>query len=581
MKKKKQTPKEKDNWYKKIKSFLRDDSRKLGKTDWIIIGIFVLFYAIISFYNLGTLENPQTFYQFQYIGEEVGMELDTGEQVSLARIYAGAEVGSYDIFVSNDGSSYTLLTTVTQDTVFAWNDFELDSTFKYVKFVSKNEGSYIGEIQLYNKYGEKLTAKASDDQSELVLDEANTVPATISYKNSAYFDEIYFARSAYEYIHGIPTNEWVHPPLGKLIMMIPILLFGMNTFAYRLMGNIAGILMIPVIYSLAKNIFKNRKWAILAALLMTFDCFHFAQTRMGTVDSFLVLFIMLSALFMYKYIVMDKKEKLSKKFVNLFLSGLFIGCAISTKWTGLYAGLALAIIFFINMIYNNLGKNKKKKKEKDPDLVKTILACCCFFVVIPLVIYVLSYLLFPVIYPGKVEGISGLIEQTKNMFEYHSKLTATHAFSSKWYTWPIMYRPVWYYVGYFGGNIKSTIVGIGNPAIWWFGIIASLFVLVMSILKKKKEYLFILVFILCTWLPYLFIGRVMFMYHYFPTLPFIMLAIVALVKFITEKIKNNSFYLFYVAIVILLFVCFYPVISGMLTTTDYIDSIRWFSSWIF
>ena len=73
----------------------------------------------------------------------------------------------------------------------------------------------------------------------------------------------------------------------------------------------------------------------------------------------------------------------------------------------------------------------------------------------------------------------------------------------------------------------------------------------------------------------------MFMYHYFPTLPFIMLAIVGLVRFITNKIKNNSFYLFYVAVVVLLFVCFYPVISGMMTTTDYIDSLKWLTSWIF
>ena len=96
-----------------------------------------------------------------------------------------------------------------------------------------------------------------------------------------------------------------------------------------------------------------------------------------------------------------------------------------------------------------------------------------------------------------------------------------------------------------------------------------------------KEDLFILAFILCCFLPYVFIGRVMFMYHYFPVLPFLMLAIVALIKMITEKIKNNSFYLFYVAIVILLFICFYPVVSGMMTTTDYIDSLRWFDSWYF
>ena len=103
----------------------------------------------------------------------------------------------------------------------------------------------------------------------------------------------------------------------------------------------------------------------------------------------------------------------------------------------------------------------------------------------------------------------------------------------------------------------------------------------MALLRRKREDWFILVFILATWLPYVFIGRIMFMYHYFPTLPFIMLAIVALIKFITEKIRNNSVYLFYVGVVILLFTYFYPVISGMITSDKYIETIRWLSTWYF
>ena len=563
--------------FKTIKSWLRDNSRKLGKVDWLIVGIMVVVYSIISFINLGSFTNPQTFLEFQYSGEEASFTLAEAKEISHIRMYSGPEVGSYDIFISSDGNNYEQATTVTQNSVFAWNDFQIDKSFQYLKIISKNEGSYVGEIQLYDNYGNKVELTAESETAKLLIDEKDTVPATISYLNSTYFDEIYFARSAYEYIHGIPTVEWVHPPLGKLIMAIPVLLFGMSTFAYRLMGNIAGILMIPVIYSLAKNIFKNRKWAILAGLLMMFDCFHFAQTRMGTVDSFLVLFIMLSALFMYKYIVLENDAKLKTKLGNLFLSGLFIGCAIATKWTGLYAGLALAIVFFANMIYRNVGKHK----EKDKDLGKIILACFVFFVGIPLLIYVLSYLLFPVVYPGKVEGISGLIKQTQDMYTYHSTLEATHPFTSEWYTWPAMIKPVWYYVGYFGGDMKGTIVGIGNPAIWWFGIIASIFVLIMALLRRKREDWFILVFILATWLPYVFIGRIMFMYHYFPTLPFIMLAIVALIKFITEKIRNNSVYLFYVGVVILLFTYFYPVISGMITSDKYIETIRWVSTWYF
>ena len=639
MKNKNQKEKKKDS---KIKTFfqnLQDNTPKLDKKDWIIMGVLVLFYFIISFYHLGTLDSPKTYYKFQYEGDSIGVMIPTGiQEVSKLRYYTGPEVGSFSVLASNDGETYEEIATLNETYVFAWEDLVLENNFKYLKFVSHEEGSYLGEIQLYDQYGNKLLTKATDDQSNVIVDEAETVPAKISYMNSSYFDEIYFARSAYEYAHGIDVMEWTHPPLGKLIMMIPILLFGMSTFSYRLMGTIAGLLMIPVIYILAKRIFKSRKWASLAGILMAFDTFHFAQTRMGTTDSFLVLFIMLSALFMYQYISLDEKATLKAKLKNLFLSGLFIGLSIATKWTGLYAGLALAIVFFVDLIYKDIKKKKNKEKEilelnkillislfsiciipiaiyyittllisaslavkltvgyfillvilgliyyivkVNRESWKVIAACFAFFIIIPVIIYILCYVLFPNVYGYTDNSISGIINQIKNMYDYHSKLTATHDFSSSWYSWPVMTKPVWYYVGYYGGNVKSTIVGIGNPAIWWCGIIAFIYLLINCVCTRKKENLFILVFILCTYLPYALIGRVMFMYHFFPTLPFMMLAIVSLVKWITEKMKNNSFYIFYIALVILLFIIFYPVVSGMVTTSDYIDSLKWLSSWIF
>ena len=190
-------------------------------------------------------------------------------------------------------------------------------------------------------------------------------------------------------------------------------------------------------------------------------------------------------------------------------------------------------------------------------------------------------MLFPNVYGYSSNSISGLINQTRDMFNYHSTLTVGHTFQSSWYEWPLMIKPVWYYVGYHGGNLKSTIVGIGNPIIWWFGLVACLYTIIKTVFKREKESIFILIFILCNFIPYVFIGRAMFMYHYFPTLPFVMLAIVGLVKWITEKIKNNSFYLFYTLLVIIIFFVFYPVVSGMVTTNDYIDSLKWLTSWKF
>ena len=628
----------------KKKSFfsnLSDGTAKLVKIDFIIMGILIFIYALLAFTNLGSTKAPKTYYHFLNEGDEAEVELATDKQhVSKMRYYTGLEAGTFTILISDDGSEYLKVKEFDSNSSFAWEDLELDLDFKYVKFVAEGPNTYLGDVQFYDKYGVKIETVASTDQSEVLTDELSLVPIRIGYKNSTYFDEIYFARSAYEYVHGINAMEWVHPPLGKLIMAIPVLLFGFSPFTYRFMGALAGLLMIPVIYILAKRLFKDRKWALVAGMLMAFDNFHFAHTRMGTVDSFLVLFILLSVLFMKQFIDLEKEDSIKLKRRNLLLSGIFMGCAIATKWTGLYAALGLAIVFFAHLFKENEDKRRKKFNylmasrmvlaglvilslipiglyyiallifngatatsvtfwyyfavivvtlfilvvrllKKNKDLKKIMIIAFISFILVPIAIYVFTYMAFPTVYNYTTNSIGGIINQIKDMYNYHSTLEETHPFQSTWYQWPIMYKPVWYYASYYGGNVKSTIVGIGNPIIWWFGILAFVYAAISSIVKRNKENAFVLIFILCTFLPYLFIGRAMFMYHYFPTLPFVMLAIVAFIKWISEKLKTNSFTVFYMALVVVIFFVFYPISSGMITTTDYVDALKWFTSWIF
>ncbi len=355
--KKKKEIKEKTSLLKK----LNIESPKLNKLDFIILGVLIVIYSVFAFYNLGSFKTPQTYYHFVNEGENIDLELaSTVEKVSKVRYFAGPETGKYTILVSNDGENYTSIKTFESKSTFAWEDVEIDDSFKFISFMSDTPNSYLGEVQLYDQYGDKVLTKVTSQQSSVLIDEQNKVPVKISYLNSTYFDEIYFATSAYQYTHGLNAMEWVHPPLGKLIMAVPVLLFGMYTFTYRFMGAVAGILMIAVTYILAKRLFKNSKWATVAGMLMAFDNFHFAQTRMGTVDSFLVLFILLSVLFMKDYIDLDKEETFKKKASKLLLSGFFIGCAIATKWTGLYAALGLAIIFFASLFKQYEDKRKTK-----------------------------------------------------------------------------------------------------------------------------------------------------------------------------------------------------------------------------
>ena len=45
----------------KVKIFLNESNSKLNKKDYILLGIILITYGIISFINLGSTINPNTF----------------------------------------------------------------------------------------------------------------------------------------------------------------------------------------------------------------------------------------------------------------------------------------------------------------------------------------------------------------------------------------------------------------------------------------------------------------------------------------------------------------------------------------
>ena len=547
-----------------LKSFLNEQNTKLNIKDYIALGIILIAYSVISFINLGSTINQNTFLRVEKT-DNIIIELKNQEDIIKMKIFNGECNAKYQLYSSTDGKKYTYINDYVGTGALSWQEERIISKGKYIKILFLEKSS-IGEIAFYNNNKEIIKIEDviyNKKHIKSLNDEQNTIPNKISYMNSSYFDEIYFARTAYEYTQGMETYEWTHPPLGKLIQAIPIYINNyLSPFNYRLMGNISGILMIAVMYIFAKELFKKRKYAIFASLLMVFDTFHFAQTRMGTVDSHLILFILLASYFMVKY------TKNNKTF-SLLLSGIFFGLSISVKWTGLYGGIALAIIFFTHLV-----KNKKIN-------IKNFLKGTLFFVVIPLFIYSSLYLIFPNNKLNHTTNFENIINQQKDMYNYHSKLNATHYFSSKWYTWPISYKPVWYHQEILNNDTKETISGIGNIVIWWMGIIGFLYSLIKLIRKKDKQSFIIVVSMLSLWLPYAFIGRVMFLYHYFPVLPFMMLGIVNLFKSIEEKYKLKYLIPLYMIFVIAFFIIYYPVISGIETPVSYIEKLRIFDSWTF
>ena len=555
----------------------------------IILGI----YSVLSFYKLGNMKNPQTCANLKK-GEKLVYKINSEQIPEKMMVYSGYNESEFTIYYSNNYENedeYVTGTTVYLDysNVFKWNEEYINAPEVkpyYIIIESERETTSLGELKIYDTNDKEIELTPMGEKEKILLDEQEDVPKNYSYMNSTYFDEIYFPRTAYEMLNNLSIYEYTHPPLGKIILSIPIHFLGLTPFAYRLCGNIAGILIILVIYKIAKQLFKRERYALFSAIIMALDGMHFVQTRIGTVDSLLLLFCLTSFIFFLKYLYMPKEESIKTRKIPLLLSGTFWGMAISVKWTSAFVGLGMGILYLIKTI-----------KDREINL-KLLLWSVLSFIIIPIAIYVASYI--PIInnpnaqlyyaYENKsgetvseyitIKDIGSFIKYQKAMYDYHSKLEATHPYTSKWYEWPIMKRPLWFYIGRFDNDKIGTIACMGNPAIWWLSTATAIFTLIYTIIKKDKEGLIILVMIIATWITYAFIGRIMFIYHYFITLPYMMLTIVFTISKLAKwKSKVDYCIPALCAIFLAFFIYFYPVYSGMPVRLKYIKATEWFNSW--
>ncbi len=151
---------------------------------------------------------------------------------------------------------------------------------------------------------------------------------------------------------------------------------------------------------------------------------------------------------------------------------------------------------------------------------------------VPLVVYVLLYLPWVAmgghqIVEGWPAGNNGqtLLDLTRSMYDYHNNLRATHAAASPWWAWPLNLKPVWFYQGAFAGNTAAAIYDTGNSVIWWLGIVAMGFVSWQAFRRRSLSLAVVVIAFAAMWLPWARIDRVVFQYHYYTALPFVVLAL--------------------------------------------------------
>jgi dolichyl-phosphate-mannose--protein O-mannosyl transferase len=570
---------------------------KMTRYDWAGIIFLTLVCAVISFARLGDRTAPQTSWTPQ-ANEYAEINFGLSEEIHEIIFRMGARHDrGFTLHSSHDGVQWFHLHTVSGANVFYWSFIPVRSIAQYIRITADSHDLRLQEIAFRNAHGDIIPIQSVTPGAEALTDEQHLIPQRRSFMNSTYFDEIYHPRTAYEYVHGIQVYETTHPPMGKNFIALGIRLFGMTPWAWRMPGTLFGVLMVPLLYAFARALFGSNRWALFAAAVFAFDFMRFVQTRLATIDTYVTFFAVAMYFCMFLYarevnIYTAAKKAYQGNFLRrsrpiLAVCGVMMGLAVASKWQGIYAALGLPVLFFpaLYRLYCTEPRYAKTLSRY------TFMACFGFFVAVPLLIYALSYI--PFILAHSEGGISAAWQNQRHMYDYHAHLVAEHDFASDWWSWPLLVRPLWLYVNRISPEINAGMSTLGNPAIWWFGLAAAGTAIVYAA-KGIKSYamaknsparwewyvvVFLLVAYAAQYLPWVGITRLTFIYHYFPSVPFVVLLIT---WFFRRYVKYRAVIVGYVVLAAALFFFFYPVLSGLPMEVAFVYRWHtWFSSWVF
>ena len=566
---------------KPITLFERDNSDtvtnkklfKITKQDIMAMAVITLIFLILGTFRLGSTKAPESFMTVgtkEGLNKEVILSFSATTDIESIEVYLGAkEKRIATFFVAKDGKWKDVSGTANLESVFAWNHVDINDTTHQIAILFSNDEAQIGEVVCIGKDGKVITPVNASEFPKL-FDEQDCYTNPPTYYDQTMFDEVYHGRTAYEFLHGLNIYENTHPPLGKILISIGIAIFGMNPFGYRIMSLIFGAMMIPVIYLFVLRFTKKKIYATLSGVLLLTEFMHYTLSRIATIDIFVAFFVLCMFYGMYAFIQEEKKK-------YLIISGVASALGVATKWTACYALFGLAIILFIWMFkkWKEIGYTKENRKNWW-GLIGT---CVGVFILLPMVVYVLSYIPFAKVYPNK--GIIGhAISNSIDMYKYHSNVNQAHPYASPWYSWLINWIPLVDSRTAIETN-TSVIATFINPLVCILGLVTVVHNVYLAFVKKNKTAKFLTIFYFVMIVPWMFITRTVFIYQYFICTQVLILMICHSISCLKFKKEDKVIRLIGI-ISICLFILFFPVISGMEVSRSYVDEmLKWLPKWWF
>jgi dolichyl-phosphate-mannose--protein O-mannosyl transferase len=438
------------------------------------------------------------------------------------------------------------------------------------------------------------------------------------------------------------TGEFVvHPPVGKWMIAAGEWLFGPASPAgWRFAAAGCGTLAILMIGRIAFRLFGSALLATTAALLLACDGEEFVHSRTGILD----IFVMFWALAAFGCLLIDRdraRARLTARVAGQRVAGQRVagqagpwvagrfgpwlgprwwrvgGIACLTLCTGVkWSGIYFAAVFLTLSVLGDLAARRRAGVPRwvlGGVLADGVQAFATSIVVIPAG-YVATW-------SGWLAGSRGWDRQwgaqhpaapgwgwvpsaLRSLWQYHAEmwhfhltLHTPHPYMANPWAWPVLGRPTAFFyanhasghVGCHTGTCSQEILALGNPAIWYGGVLAAGVLLFRWLLARDGRAGAILAGIAAGYLPwFLYQGRTVFAFYAVAFVPWVVLGVSYCLGLLlgprdgpARRRRRGALAAgSYVFAVVTLFWFFYPVLAArVIPHTDWLLRM-WMPSWI-
>lgn len=327
--------------------------------------------------------------------------------------------------------------------------------------------------------------------------------------NELVFDEAYFVEQGKNYLRGKEFMD-PHPPFAKLAIGASVALFGGEPGGYRIFNAVCGTLLVGIAYLTGRKLLGDGLAAFAAAAAVAFDGLFIVDSRIAVIDIWYVTFGALSYLLLFQYFRTPPAQRRPGILVAL---GVALGINLASKLF-IPAFTWITVVIFLTAFSVSAGGLHRSTQPwvrgLAPAALVTSAAAATY-----LAVYLPHYWL------GWWHSIWDILKYFNDVIDYEAAVAdATHPYSSKWYTWPFLLRPVVYFFKD-APNDPSHVVGVwggGNPLLWWGGLAAIVVAAVRGVRERHLPSVFLVAAFVMHYIAWSWIGRTLFHYHYLPSL---------------------------------------------------------------